>query len=121
MQFESASKRLAVKWRVILSGWTLFGFCYAVQSYVSNSYFQRYAVWWQTLGVWLIQSYVWALLTPAVIWLAHRFPFERRRIWRSLAVHALAGSIFSLISPAIYVLVYRVVTEREFIYARALK
>jgi hypothetical protein len=121
MQFEIASKRPTVKWTVIVSGWTLFGLCYAVQAYVSNSYFQRYAVWWQTLGVWLIQSYVWALLTPAVIWLAQRFPFERRRIWRGLGVHLLAGTVFSVISPAIYVLVYRVVTEREFIYARALR
>jgi hypothetical protein len=121
MQFETGSKRPTVKWTVILSSWTLFGLCYAVQAYVSNSYFQRYAVWWQTLGVWLIQSYVWALFTPALIWLAQRFPFERRRIWRSLGVHLLAGAFFSVISPAIYVLVYRVITEREFIYSRALK
>ena len=38
------------------------------------------------LGYW----YAWALLTPVVLFMARRFPFDRERWWRSLPAHLLA-------------------------------
>lgn len=32
----------------------------------------------------------WLVLTPVVLWLAGRFPFESGRLWRSIPVHLLA-------------------------------
>ena len=39
--------------------------------------------------------WLWALLTPAILALAHRFPLERARWKRSLAVHAGASIVLS--------------------------
>ena len=40
----------------------------------------------------LVNCWVWALLTPTMLWLADRFPLDRRRWRASLAVHA-AGAL----------------------------
>jgi two-component system LytT family sensor kinase len=101
-----------VKWSVILGGWTLFGFFFAGQSYVSNNYFGRPTEWWRILGVWLICSYLWALLTLPTVWLARRFPFDRGRILSSLAVHSLGVALFSLLSLTNYIAVYRLVVGK---------
>jgi two-component system, LytTR family, sensor kinase len=44
-------------------------------------------------GYW----YSWALLAPAVLYLARRFPFERERWRRSLPVHAVAVLVLTFI------------------------
>src|SRR5262249_34018674 len=53
--------------------------------------------WWHYLFSWLLGVYVCALLTPPVLWLARRFPFERGRRLRRLALHLPASLAFSLI------------------------
>ncbi len=40
--------------------------------------------------------YVWALFTPAIIWLSQHFRFERQGLWRALLVHLPSVIIFSL-------------------------
>jgi two-component system LytT family sensor kinase len=40
--------------------------------------------------------YLWALFTPAVIWLSQHFRFERQGIWRALLVHVPSVVVFSL-------------------------
>ena len=52
---------------------------------------------WQTLAI-LNYSYwyLWALMTPAIVWLSHRFRFERGRLSRAWAVHLPAVVLASL-------------------------
>ena len=40
--------------------------------------------------------YLWALFTPAIIWLSQHFRFERQGLWRALLVHLPSVLIFSL-------------------------
>jgi signal transduction histidine kinase len=40
--------------------------------------------------------YLWALVTPAIVWLSQHFRFERRGLWRAFLVHIPAVGIFSL-------------------------
>jgi len=55
--------------------------------------------WWQHLTSWMVGVYIWFLITPLVLWLGDRLPFERR-IWvRRLFTHlglALAVAILQL-------------------------
>jgi two-component system, LytTR family, sensor kinase len=45
----------------------------------------------------LADWYIWALLMPLILWLARRFPLERRFWMRSLLVHLPASIVISLI------------------------
>lgn len=52
---------------------------------------------WRTL-VLLNTSYwyLWALFTPAIIWLSQHFRFERQGLWRAVLVHLPSVVLFSL-------------------------
>jgi two-component system, LytTR family, sensor kinase len=40
--------------------------------------------------------YLWALFTPAIIWLSQHFRFERQGLWRAVLIHIPSVLIFSL-------------------------
>jgi signal transduction histidine kinase len=48
--------------------------------------------WGELLASWLVGMYVWAALTPAVLWLGRRWPLERGAWKRRVALH-LAFSV----------------------------
>jgi signal transduction histidine kinase len=45
--------------------------------------------------------YLWALFTPAIVWLAQHFRFERQGLARALAVHVPSVVVFSLAHIAV--------------------
>ena len=48
----------------------------------------RSEISWQTIAALnFAYWYLWALMTPAIVWLSERFRFERRGLWRAVAVH----------------------------------
>jgi signal transduction histidine kinase len=53
--------------------------------------------YWRTLVI-LNTSYwyLWALFTPAIIWLSQHFRFERQGLWRAVVVHLPSVVLFSL-------------------------
>lgn len=51
----------------------------------------------------LLDSFLWALATLAVFWLARRFPFERGRVIRALTVHTLGGAVILLVRLGVFV------------------
>ncbi len=57
--------------------------------------------WWHYLVAWLVGSYVWAALTPAVLWFGRRLPFERRTWVRRTAQHLAIATVFSIVLLAI--------------------
>ncbi len=81
---------------VIFVAWTAVALVFAGQSYfyglVTGEDKNWSRVFWWTFADW----YLWALLSPAIFWLARHFRFEAG-IWiKSLSVHAVAAFIFSL-------------------------
>jgi sensor histidine kinase YesM len=63
----------------------------------------------QVLMNGLLDSYLWALTTLVVFWLARRFPIERGRILRAFAVHSVGGTAVLLTRLGIYVEINRYV------------
>lgn len=61
--------------------------------------------WKRLLAGWLGVSYIWGILTPAVLYLAGRFPLERKRLSKSLTVHFFASLFFAVIELFFYVLI----------------
>jgi two-component system, LytTR family, sensor kinase len=61
-------------------------------------------MWSEVLGWWL-----WVLLFPAILWLARRFPIERRRWRASLPVHVAAGSALAVLYALLVVVKNQVI------------
>ncbi len=68
------------KWSLIAAGWTLFGVFFASESVVSRAYTGWPLKIGDAIAMWLICSYLWLAATPLVLYLARRFPLERR-VW----------------------------------------
>ena len=52
---------------------------------------------WRTLVVLnTTYWYLWALFTPAIVWLSQHFRFERQGLWRAMLVHIPSVVVFSL-------------------------
>jgi hypothetical protein len=86
--------KVGAKWRrwsplLILGFWTLLGLLYASQHYLG---FESVS-WWRLAAWQLLVYYVWAALTPLILWLGQRLTFERPNRMRSIAAHILSGSV----------------------------
>jgi two-component system LytT family sensor kinase len=82
--------------------WGLFGFLYASQIYIgARSEGMGHSFWrmlaWQWLG-WCF----WGLLTPPILWLKDRFPFERASWTRALPVHLAACVVLAALHLAFF-------------------
>jgi two-component system LytT family sensor kinase len=91
--------RLAVKWAIIFGAWTFVGLFMTSQDYIRNLR-AGHAVEWQK-QLFLLElpfAYLWALLTPLLLWLARRFPVERGRWIQSALVHLSVSLLLSVIT-----------------------
>ena len=98
-------QRAWTKWIQIGAGWALFALFFASESIISRAYAARPLMLGPTLSAWLLCAALWFLLTPLVLILAQRFPFERGR-WRvHLMVHLVVGVVLAVSHLTAYVLV----------------
>jgi two-component system, LytTR family, sensor kinase len=73
-------------------GWTALAVFYAVTTSLTYASTGRPANWSITFQRSLSEYWLWALLTPAVIWLARRFPLFGPRRWVHLVLHLALGA-----------------------------
>src|ERR1700758_4860020 len=89
-------QRRWVRWTLYLAFMTLLGLINTGQSYMS--YVTEGAAksfkFWPTLTLGLSDWYLWAALTPAIIWLSHRYPFQLEGWTKSLVVHLVCNLAF---------------------------
>jgi len=84
--------------------WTVLALLSASQHVVSRMRFGEGPVdWGRVVGYTLLDWYTCAVFTPAIVWLAGRFPLERDGWRRALPVHALAGALFVVLKLALFV------------------
>jgi two-component system LytT family sensor kinase len=75
--------------------WTVLGLFYFSQGLTQRLVSHDPTPWWHYLLAWLSGVYIWALLTPAMLWLGRRFPVEHRSWFRRIALHVLLSAGFS--------------------------
>lgn len=88
MSIKSWTKR---HWKlacVIVGCWTFLALLFTPQTYIASLRSPTPPTWGQALIASLTLFYVWAALTPLVLWLGRRFPFERRVV-RNVVIHLL--------------------------------
>lgn len=74
---------------------------FSSQSYVYYAVRGGDVRWLPTLTWVFADWYSWAALSPFVLWLARRFPVERRGWSRALVLHLTAGVLFSVAHAAL--------------------
>lgn len=91
-------KRVALFW----AGWTVVGLFFSSQTYLAYTYAGRSIPWSGALFLGLSEWYVWAALSPLLLFLARRYPLGRGSWFRSLLIHLLATFFVSLVKLAVY-------------------
>lgn len=117
MRYEAKNQRWRARAAIILGCWTLFGLFFACQRYIERAYSGRPTSWAKVLTAWAACAYLWAALTPVVLWLARRFPFSRERWVRTLFLHAGAGVLISVFQLGAYLVALQLLlgdAERTF-------
>ncbi len=75
--------------------WTVLGLFYFSQGLTQRLVSHDATPWWHYLLAWLSGVYIWALLTPAILFLGRQFPIDRRPQLKPIAIHLLLGAGFS--------------------------
>lgn len=87
----------AIRLRLIFAVATALGFFSAFQAYYYVSTFSSRP---DPIGILLALNfnywYSWAVLTPAILWLARRCPLERGRLWRHVPAHIVGVFVATL-------------------------
>jgi two-component system LytT family sensor kinase len=80
-------------WALLLALWSAPAAISAIVVYIRMLEYGGPASWVRALLVAAPFWYLWALLTPLVLLLGHRFRLEGERLWLNVAVHALIAGI----------------------------
>jgi two-component system LytT family sensor kinase len=106
MELEKIWRHRWFRWGLIAGIWTLFGLLFASQQYLATSRTSRPMAWYDALFLELSYAYLWALLTPLMLWLSRRFRIERNTWYRSLLIHIFFGTLIGFTMVAIHDLIY---------------
>jgi signal transduction histidine kinase len=90
-----------VKWVAIWAVWTLFALFFASQFALQNQLSRTPVPFWQILSWQMVSGYVWFALSPLILYLARRFPFEDGRWKTAVPVHVFACIVVALFQLAI--------------------
>jgi two-component system, LytTR family, sensor kinase len=103
------------RWAVMVGVWTGLALFFVSQSIVRRMVFDVPINWKNTAGYEFVYWYIWAALTPGVLWLARRYRLTRvtptgmgagrgivqPQFYRNLAIHSAAGLFFSAIHAVV--------------------
>jgi two-component system LytT family sensor kinase len=87
-------------WPAIAAGWTALALFFAVSASLTYRSTGRAANWTLSLERSLVEWWLWALLTPLVVWLARRFPLDHSWRRRAVTLHLAAGVAIALVKTA---------------------
>lgn len=91
-----------VKWLAIWGVWTLFALFFTSQVALQYNQLSPTPVsFWRILAWQLVSGYIWFAISPVILLLAKRFPFDDGRWKSSLPVHIVACVVIALIQLAI--------------------
>ncbi len=92
-----ALKRRLREYALYFIVWTAIGLFFFSQGLTQKFLSGDSTPWWHHLVSYLTGVYVYALLTPVVLWLGRRFPIERQNWPRRIALHLLFSFLIACI------------------------
>jgi len=115
---ENAFKRDLRSYPLYFLLWTVLGLFYFSQGLTQRLRLHDPTPWWHYLVAWLLGVYIWALLTPVILWLGRRFTVERRNWRERVALHLLLSAGFSVfelsLESALYSRLHLFPTMKDF-------
>ena len=96
-------KRWVAKQGAIFAFWSIFALYMALQEHYIAQVMDKPITWTRAFRAELTYAWLWALLTPSVLWLARRFPVDQRGWYRRVPLHAVACVALVAIQKSIYV------------------
>ena len=87
---------------LVVGAWTVFAAFLSSQMYLAYSRGTTPIRYQRIFLVELIYAYIWASLTPFILWLARRFPVERKKWLRSLLVHLGASLLIGVATRGLH-------------------
>jgi two-component system, LytTR family, sensor kinase len=96
----SSRKSTLRQYTAYFLAWTVLGLFLFSQSMVQKRFDHDLYPWWHHLAGFMVGVYVWFLLTPVVLWLGRRFPFEREHWILRTAIHLALGVAVSILQLA---------------------
>jgi hypothetical protein len=97
-------KRRWVEPSIILGLWTLFAGYMTLQGHYVRASMGQPASWLQLAHSEFTYAYLWAALSPAILWLARRYRFDHIRWYWVLAIHAAACVVLASVQKVLFVL-----------------
>lgn len=88
-------KRTLLRLGIIFGGWTAFALIAIVNVYLVRSKLGMPSEFWKTAGQIVIEYWVYAAITPPVLWIAQRYPFNASNWPRVLGIHFVTYVAFS--------------------------
>ena len=86
-----------VRWSVVFAVATALAVLSSALAWQFTQWLQRPEIGWETVATLnFAYWYLWALATPAIVWLSEHFRFERGRLVRASLVHVPAVVVVSL-------------------------
>lgn len=98
---ENSFKRDLRNYPLYFFLWTILGLFYFSQGLTQRLVSHDPIPWWRYLVAWLLGVYVWALLTPVILWLGRRFSLERHNWVQRTALQLLLSAAFSALELAL--------------------
>lgn len=110
-------------WLIVLAAWTVPGLIATVVYYIARMEQDQAVSWLQAALYMLPFWYLWAVLTPAAVWVARRLPVDGPDRWRNVALHLLSATLFATIHLAVGLVIIRTVIPGppDYAYPEALK
>lgn len=90
--------RQRIAWMLVLGGWTIVGLGYFLSQAYTVTKSSTPIGWGGLLVFSLGTAWIWAALTPLVLWLTRDASFAPRRRARSIGTYATVGAGFFLLS-----------------------
>lgn len=103
---ENAFRRDLRNYPLYFLLWTVLGLFYFSQGVTQRLVSHDATPWWRYLVAWLLGVYIWALLTPAILWLGRKFPLERHKWWLPVTIHLLLSAGFSVFELTLEAVLY---------------
>lgn len=87
---------------MIGAAWTLAGLVLAAQAWLSYALRGDPILWTRALAVWLSWAWIWALLTPLVLYVANRYPLVHPAGLARVSLHLAAGAALTCLQLAAF-------------------
>ncbi len=95
--------RWLAKQAAIFAFWSLFALYMVLLEHYNAQSMGKPLTWARLFRAEFTYAWLWALLTPSILWLAGRFPVDQRGWYRMVPLHTIACVAYVAIQKSIYV------------------